>query len=81
MNPIIGEYDDPFNQKQAVLTVPFSKEGNCLIYGATGNGKTTFLTSLCYSLIKNHSVSEVHIYIMDFGSEVVLSYHQMKKRR
>ncbi len=71
LNPIIGEYDDPFNQKQAVLTVPFSKEGNCLIYGATGNGKTTFLTSLCYSLIKNHSVSEVHIYIMDFGSETL----------
>lgn len=71
LNPVVGEYDDPFNQKQGVLTVPFSSEGNCLIYGATGNGKTTFLTSLCYSLIKKHSADEVHIYIMDFGSETL----------
>lgn len=71
LNPVIGEYDDPFNQKQGVLTVPFSSEGNCLIYGATGNGKTTFITSLCYSLIKNHSAEELNIYIMDFGSETL----------
>ena len=55
LNPVVGEYDDPFNQKQGVLTVPFSSEGNCLIYGATGNGKTTFLTSMCKSLINNHT--------------------------
>lgn len=71
LNPVVGEYDDPFNQKQGVLTVPFSSEGNCLVYGATGNGKTTFLTTLCYSLIKNHNAEELNIYIMDFGSETL----------
>lgn len=71
LNPIVGMYDDPFNQKQGVLTVPFSSEGNCLIYGATGNGKTTFLTTLCYSLIKNHTSEELNLYIMDFGSETL----------
>lgn len=71
LNPVVGEYDDPFNQKQGGLTIPFSEEGNCLIYGATGNGKTTFLTTLCYALIKNHSAEEVNIYIMDFGSETL----------
>lgn len=76
LNPVVGEYDDPFNQKQSVLTVPFSKEGNCLIYGATGNGKTTFLTTLCYSLIKNHTPDEVNIYIMDFGSETLKSFEK-----
>lgn len=76
LNPVVGEYDDPFNQKQGVLTVPFSAEGNCLIYGATGNGKTTFLTSLCYSLIKNHSAEEVNIYIMDFGSETLKMFEK-----
>ena len=76
LNPVVGEYDDPFNQKQGVLTVPFSSEGNCLIYGATGNGKTTFLTSLCYSLIKNHTADEVNIYIMDFGSETLKMFEK-----
>ena len=69
--PIVGEYDDPFNQKQGVLTVPFSAEGNCLIYGSTGNGKTTMLTTIAYSLIKNHTADEVNLYIMDFGSETL----------
>lgn len=74
LNPVIGEYDDPFNQKQGVLTVPFTKDGNCLVYGSTGNGKTTFLTSLCYALIKNHTVEELNLYIMDFGSETLKAF-------
>lgn len=74
--PVIGEYDDPFNQKQEVLRLPFAKEGNCLIYGATGSGKTTFLTTLCYSLIKNHSVDEVNLYIMDYGSETLRMFER-----
>lgn len=69
--PVVGEYDDPFNQKQDVLTVPLSAEGNCLVYGAAGNGKATFITSLCYSLIKNHTPDEVNIYFMDYGSETL----------
>ena len=72
--PIVGEYDDPFNQKQDVLKVPFSDEGNCLIYGSAGSGKTTFLTTLCYSLIRNHTAEEVNIYIMDFGSETLRAF-------
>ncbi len=69
--PIVGEYDDPFNQKQGVLTVPLSSEGNCLIYGSAGNGKTTMLTAIAYSLIRNHSAEELNLYIMDFGSETL----------
>ncbi len=71
LNPVVGEYDDPFNQKQDVLTIPFAADGNCLIYGATGSGKSEFLTALCYSVIKNHSAEEVNVYIMDFGSETL----------
>ena len=40
LEPIIGEYDDPFNQRQGVLTLPLTEEGNCLIYGSVGSGKT-----------------------------------------
>lgn len=71
LNPVVGEYDDPFNQKQGVLTIPFSNDGNCLIYGSTGNGKTTMLTTIAYSLLKNHTVDELNLYIMDFGSETL----------
>lgn len=71
LEPVIGEFDDPFNQKQGVLTIPFTKDGNCIVYGSTGNGKTTFLTSLCYSLLKNHRTEEINLYILDFGSETL----------
>lgn len=71
LNPIIGELDDPFNQRQELLMVPFSTEGNCLVYGATGNGKATFVTTLVYSLLSHHGADEVNLFIMDFGSETM----------
>ncbi len=71
LSPVVGEYDDPFNQRQDALVLPISQDGNCLVYGSTGNGKTTFLTTVAYSLIKNHTADEVNIYIMDFGAETL----------
>ena len=71
LNPIIGEYDDPSNQVQNALTIPFSKLGNAIIYGSTGSGKETFVTSLLYSLMSSYSPEEVNMYIMDFGSETL----------
>ena len=76
LNPVVGEYDDPFNQKQDVVTIPLSTEGNCLVYGATGNGKTTFLSSLAYSLISNHSVDALNLYILDFGAETLKAFEK-----
>lgn len=74
LEPLVGEYDDPFNQKQAALKIPLSSGGNCLVYGANGNGKTTFLTTLCYSLIKNHTPDEVNLYMLDFGSGTLKNF-------
>lgn len=74
LNPVVGEYDDPFNQCQGVLTIPLSKEGNCLVYGSSGNGKSTFLTTLCYSLISDHTADELNLYIVDFGSETLKAF-------
>ncbi|MCY1713976.1 type VII secretion protein EssC [Caproiciproducens galactitolivorans] len=76
LNPIIGEYDDPFNQRQSALTLPLSEEGNCVVYGAAGNGKTTFLTTLVYSLMKNHTAEDLNIYIMDFGAETLRAFEK-----
>ena len=76
LDPLVGEYDDPFNQKRGVLTLPISKDGNCLIYGSSGSGKTTFLTTLCYSLINNHNANELNLYIIDFGSETLKAFER-----
>jgi len=69
--PLVGEYDDPFNQQQYKLTVDFSEKGNCLVYGAAGNGKATFLTSMIYSMLKGQTAEYLNLYILDFGSETL----------
>ena len=71
LNPIIGEFDDPNNQRQDLLTVPLSVDGNLVVYGVAGSGKEQLLTTLIYSLIVNHSVDEVNIYALDFGAETL----------
>lgn len=71
LNPIVGEYDDPFNQNKGLLTLPLTMNGNCIIYGATGSGKTAFLTTLMFSLIRNHNASALNIYALDFEAETL----------
>lgn len=68
LNPIIGEYDDPSNQLQSIVTLNLTEEGNSSIFGSSGSGKELLLTTMIYSLIKNHSVDEVNIYVLDFGA-------------
>ena len=69
LNPVIGEYDDPENQKQGLVTLPFMECGNVYIGGVTGSGKTTLLSTMIYSLIINHGPDEVNIYVIDMGAE------------
>ena len=69
INPIIGEYDDPFNQYQGMLTLPLSKEGNAIIYGSASSGKELVINSILYSTMKEHTPEEVNFYILEFGSE------------
>lgn len=71
LNPIIGEYDDPVHQRQCVFRLPISKEGNVVVYGAAGSGKTSFLNAMFYSLIQEHSPDELNIYMLDFASETL----------
>ena len=66
---IIGEYDDPGNQRQDILTLDFNDSGNTLIYGI--DGKEIMITSIIYNLITTHSSEEVNFYIVDFGTEIL----------
>jgi len=74
LNPIIGEYDAPEIQKQGILTLPLTKEGNTVIYGISGSGKENLLLTIMYSLITNYTVKELNAYILDFGAEILTAY-------
>ncbi len=71
LEPVIGELDDPENQRQAELRIPLSGDGNIAIYGNSGAGKTTWLMIFIYSLMEEHTPEEVQFYIMDFASETL----------
>ncbi|NMB34508.1 MAG: type VII secretion protein EssC [Clostridium sp.] len=74
LNPVIGEFDDPARQRQCILRLPISKEGNTIVYGAAESGKTTFLTTMVYSLLQEHTPDEVNIYILDFSSQTLKAF-------
>ncbi len=71
IDEIIGEYDSPSTQSQALLTLPMTKEGNVLLYGASGSGKENFITTFITSSILHHTPDEIQFYIMDFGAETL----------
>lgn len=68
---IIGEYDDPFNQKQGVLKINLLNKENIIIYGNAESGKETLLSTLIFDFITNYDSNKVQFYIMDFGSEAL----------
>lgn len=70
IKPIIGEYDNPYEQKQNLLQIYLNKS-NVLISGLPGSGKEKLLQTMIYSIITNYTPQEVSIYICDFGAETL----------
>ncbi len=68
---VIGEYDDPFNQKQGIVKLDFMNDGNTVIYGNAESGKETFLSTIIYDLIQTYKSEDLWVYILDFGSEAL----------
>ena len=71
LSPVIGLVDDPRQQRQYPLCIPFAKEGHLLVYGAPSSGKTTLIQTLTISLALTYSPEDVNIYIIDFGGRLL----------
>ena len=69
IEPVFGEYDDPLNQYQGILTL--STDSNIIVYGNADSGKETFLSTITYEMMTTYSTDDVQIYIFDFGSEAL----------
>ena len=50
---VIGEYDIPQKQQQNILTLS-AQDGNILVYGSAGTGKTTFLVAFIYCIVSHY---------------------------
>ena len=71
ISPVIGEFDDPYNQRQGIVRLNLSNDGNTIIYGNAESGKETLLSTLIYDLISTYTPEEVQAYLLDFGSEAL----------
>lgn len=71
VSAIVGEYDDPFNQRQGVLSFNLSKSGNTIIFGNAESGKETLLATMVFDLITNYQADEMQLYLLDFGTEAL----------
>ena len=75
ISAIIGEYDDPANQSQNILTLPLNSEANTVIFGRNSMDREMFLNSFIYSLCTRYKPNNINIYIMDFGSETLRMFY------
>lgn len=65
-----GIYDDPEMQKQGEATIDVSKD-NVYIVGSAQMGKTVFLQTVAYGLIRKYTPEQINIYMIDCGSMVL----------
>ncbi len=77
ISPIIGEYDDPEGQKQALLTLDLTSKGNTIIYGASGVGQDNLLSTIIYSSAIYHRPEEVNFYVIDLGAETLKIFNKL----
>lgn len=76
MAPYIGKYDDLQNQRQEDLIIPFSTEGNAILYGIAGSGILQFLNRMLYELIKRFDSSELHLYLLDLDTGALSAFRE-----
>ena len=68
---LIGEYDDPFKQRQGPVKIDLLNDGNVVIYGNAESGKETLLSTMTYSLMTSYNTDQLQMYLLDFGSEAL----------
>ena len=67
----VGLCDDPVNRVQEPLILNFTEDGNHAVCGLPMSGKSTFLQTAVYSLLKKYSPQYLNVYILDFSSRML----------
>ena len=74
INPVIGLYDNPREQKQGLVTLDLNNKGNVAIYSI--DERNTITNTIIYSLITTYSTDELNLYILDFDSQTLKMYKE-----
>ncbi len=68
----IALYDAPEKQEQNLFSVSPLEDGNIVIYGSSGSGKSSFIMSMICSMAEKYSPQDVNFYVIDFGAETLI---------
>lgn len=77
LEAIIGEYDAPEKQLQGLVKYNLISDGNTSIYGNDGSETELLISTIIYSIAKNHTPEEFNCYIIDYGSESLRKYEKL----
>ena len=64
---VVGMLDDPEEQQRELFKFNPADLGHSLLCGSTLSGKSTFLQTFVYALMKQYTPEQIHLYIYDFG--------------
>jgi DNA segregation ATPase FtsK/SpoIIIE-like protein len=64
----LGLMDDPAHQVQIPWSVDLGRDGNLLVIGTRGSGKTGTLLQLAIDLADHQDASDLHVYAIDSGT-------------
>ncbi|CDQ40394.1 type VII secretion protein EssC [Virgibacillus salexigens] len=68
----LGLLDQPELQSQRPLTLDLTKHGHLAVFSSPGYGKSTFLQTLVMDLVRQHRPDQLHVYLLDFGTNGLL---------
>ncbi|MGD1994980.1 MAG: FtsK/SpoIIIE domain-containing protein, partial [Anaerolineae bacterium] len=72
LSPPIGLLDDPANQRQMPVLLDLrQQDGQLIIIGAPGSGKTMLGRTLVSGLARTHTPAELHLYLLEFGGQAL----------
>ncbi|MBR2753884.1 type VII secretion protein EssC [Candidatus Saccharibacteria bacterium] len=72
-NTVIGEYDEPREQKQGALNIDLAA-GNIAIVGRADTSIDKLISTMVWSSIVDHTPAEIAYYIIDFGAETLKKF-------
>lgn len=73
----VGLCDDPVNQAQMPLLLDLANNGHHAICGTVVSGKSTFLTTLFYSLASRYSPRSLNLYALDFSGKMLSAFEEL----
>ncbi|HEY7128003.1 MAG TPA: type VII secretion protein EssC [Ktedonobacterales bacterium] len=78
LNAPIGMLDLPADQKQEVFMLDLLRQGgHLMIAGSAGSGKSFLLRTIITALALSHSPSDLNMYLIDFGGQMLRPFEKM----